>query len=307
MGSPKHLLLHPASQQPLYLHHLELLRQLEREGVFSRGVFVSARADQRAALELPEVRPFPLVVTLLLSSRTLTAETVQGVACVEDDPDRNGDIGPASGILQASAARPDATWLVLAVDLPFVTRASILHLLSAHAPDSPVSLFLHPSDGNPEPLFSIWTPRALEQLRHNCREGKSGPCRAAKDVWGGKIVEGKGGVKVLEEDSVRDADTPEEWEKALAALARKEVRQHPLPLLDALADFPAEDVAWRRQRIAAHHPSAFAACQASPAIFLCASSLHSLPRRHRANRKASPITCGRCCRASDSPRCHGDE
>jgi hypothetical protein len=56
-------------------------------------------------------------------------------------------------------------------------------------------------------------------LRKNCQGGKSGPCRAAKDVWGGKIVEGKGGVKVLEENWVKDADTPEEWEKAVAALS----------------------------------------------------------------------------------------
>ncbi|BGP40742.1 hypothetical protein JCM10449v2_004707 [Rhodotorula kratochvilovae] len=199
MGSPKHLLLHPVTHRPLYQHHLEVLKQLSDEGVFPEGVFVSAREDQRAQLELPE-----------------------GVETVLDRPERNGDIGPASGILEAFATKHSATWLLLAVDLPFLTRASILHLLSSHPADSPVSLFLHPSDGNPEPLFSVWTPPALEQLRQNCLKGKSGPCRAAKDVWGGKIVEGKGGVKVLGDNWVTDADTPEEWEKAVAALARVE-------------------------------------------------------------------------------------
>ncbi|GAA5947780.1 hypothetical protein JCM3775_003873 [Rhodotorula graminis] len=199
MGSAKHLLEHPATRRPLYQHHLDLLVELEKQGVFPAGVVVSARADQRDQLELPE-----------------------GVELVVDDPDKNGAIGPASGILEAANAKPDATWLVLAVDLPFVTRSSILRLVASHARDSPVSLYLHPSDGNPEPLFSVWTPRALEQLRANCREGKSGPCRAAKDVWGGKVVEGRGGVSVVEDDCVRDADTPEEWEQAVAELAKRQ-------------------------------------------------------------------------------------
>ncbi|GAA6058408.1 hypothetical protein JCM3770_005208 [Rhodotorula araucariae] len=200
MGSPKHLLLHPVTQRPLYRHHLEVLKQLKDEGVFPEGVYVSAREDQRGQLEVPE-----------------------GIEILLDNPERNGDIGPAGGILQAFAAKPTATWLLLAVDLPFITRVSVLHLLTSHTADSPVSLFLHPSDGNPEPLFSVWTPPALEQLRQNCLKGKSGPCRAAKDVWGGKIIEGKGGVKVLGENWVTDADTPEEWEKAVAALAQSEL------------------------------------------------------------------------------------
>jgi molybdopterin-guanine dinucleotide biosynthesis protein A len=133
--------------------------------------------------------------------------------------------------LQAFSLKPTSNWLLLAVDLPVLTRASILHLLSSHPPAAPVSLYLHPSDGNPEPLFSVWTPHALEQLQKNCRTGKSGPCRAAKDVWGGKIVEGKGGVKVLGENWVTDADTPEEWEKAVQALSTEvsaAIVTHPL-------------------------------------------------------------------------------
>ncbi|BGP16914.1 hypothetical protein JCM10213v2_004922 [Rhodosporidiobolus nylandii] len=209
MGSPKHLLNHPLSGRPLYQHHLDVLTALQKEGVFPEGVFVSGREDQAAELALPE-----------------------GANVVLDDPVKNGDIGPASGILQAFALKPTATWLLLAVDLPFLTRSSILHLLSSHPTDAPVSLFLHPSDGNPEPLFSVWTSRALEQLKVNCKNGKSGPCRAAKDVWGGKIAPGKGGVKVLEEDWVTDADTPEEWEKAIAALSSK--RRKPISYSSAI-------------------------------------------------------------------------
>ncbi|GAA5925562.1 hypothetical protein JCM1841_006367 [Sporobolomyces salmonicolor] len=199
MGTPKHLLDHPSSGLPLYQHHLEILNQLQDEGYFEQGVWVSARSDQKDVLQLP-----------------------RGVHLIFDDPSTNGDIGPASGILRASTHNPSANWLLLAVDLPFVTRSSILHLLASHVPSSPVSLYLHSEDGNPEPLFSLWTPSALEQLRTNCRNGKSGPCRAAKDIWGGRIEEGKGGVKVLDEDCVTDADTPEEWERAVRALAAKQ-------------------------------------------------------------------------------------
>ncbi|GAA5854098.1 hypothetical protein JCM8547_008225 [Rhodosporidiobolus lusitaniae] len=215
MGTPKHQLPHPLSDRPLLAHHLDVLTQLQEEGVFPGGVYVSAREDQKDGLALPE-----------------------GVDLVLDDPARNGDIGPASGILQAFHLKPNATWLLLAVDLPFLDRSSILHLLQAHS--SPVSLFLHPSDGNPEPLFSVWTRPALEQLEKNCKAGKNGPCRAAKDVWGGKIVEGKGGVKVLQENWVKDADTPEEWEKAVAALSKAdETAPVVLPPTPPLSPTPA--------------------------------------------------------------------
>lgn len=55
MGTPKHLLQHPLTQEPLYRHHLSTLRRLSAEGVFPRGVWVSARQDQLETVNLPEV------------------------------------------------------------------------------------------------------------------------------------------------------------------------------------------------------------------------------------------------------------
>ncbi|GAA5863935.1 hypothetical protein JCM3774_004423 [Rhodotorula dairenensis] len=203
MGEPKHLLPHPRSRQPLYQHHLETLLQLAAEGTFPEGVFIGARREQLGDLVLPE-----------------------SVQIVLDNPEADGDIGPAAGILQAAVAKPASTWLVLAVDLPFISREAILHLLHSHAATSPVSLYLHSDDGNPEPLFSIWTPTALAQLRTNCRAGKSGPCRAAKNAWGDKIAPGKGGVEVPSEDWITDADTPEEWQAVQQRLMHGENSVH---------------------------------------------------------------------------------
>lgn len=57
MGAPKHLLRHPATQQPLYRHHLDLLLQLDhKKGVFPEGIWISARREQLAELDLPPVR-----------------------------------------------------------------------------------------------------------------------------------------------------------------------------------------------------------------------------------------------------------
>ncbi len=67
--------------------------------------------------------------------------------------------GPLDGIASAQQTHPQAAWLVIACDLPWLNDASIEHLLAERDPSKMASAFVsvhHP--GLPEPLCAIWEP-----------------------------------------------------------------------------------------------------------------------------------------------------
>ena len=72
--------------------------------------------------------------------------------------------GPIVGIRSALAARPDAAWLVLACDLPFLSDAALTQLLAERDPDASATAFRSSHDGLPEPLCAIWEPRSAAEL-----------------------------------------------------------------------------------------------------------------------------------------------
>ena len=105
-------------------------------GVCER-VFVSARADQAA---LP------------------------GRAGKPQIHDINDSGGPAVGILSALRAHPDAAWLVLACDLPFLTAGVLAALVADRNSARPATAFQSSGDGLPEPLCAIYEPAFLPVL-----------------------------------------------------------------------------------------------------------------------------------------------
>jgi molybdopterin-guanine dinucleotide biosynthesis protein A len=93
-------------------------------------VFVSARADQ---MDEPERKKYRQIV------------------------DRYRDLGPLAGILSAMEEHPDASWLVLACDLPHVDELTVRHLLDSRSPDQPFSAYTSSHDGLPEPLCAFYS------------------------------------------------------------------------------------------------------------------------------------------------------
>ena len=81
--------------------------------------------------------------------------------------DRITDIGPIGGIHAALHGHPQAAWLVLAIDLPFLDAATLQQLIAARDPQRLATAFRSRFDGKPEPLCAIWEPHS----------------RAAVDAW----------------------------------------------------------------------------------------------------------------------------
>jgi molybdopterin converting factor subunit 1 len=101
----------------------------------------------------------PLVVRAFVSVR----------ADQRDDPQRKAydhivdalpECGPIGGIHAALRAHPDAAWLVLACDLPFLDAATLQQLIAARDPARMATAFRSSHDGKPEPLCAIWEPRS---------------------------------------------------------------------------------------------------------------------------------------------------
>jgi molybdopterin-guanine dinucleotide biosynthesis protein A len=126
--------------------------QLERAFELASGVcaqtFVSVRADQ---LNDPVRNRFPTIV------------------------DQKDGLGPIGGISSAQAAHPEAAWLVLACDLPFLTMATLKFLLDNRDSSKPATAFISTSDGLPEPLCAVWEPSSRESVVAWLASGKTCP------------------------------------------------------------------------------------------------------------------------------------
>ena len=87
-------------------------------------------------------------------------------------------LGPLGGILSAFQADPNAAWLVLACDLPFLTRATLEFLVTHRQPARMATSLQSPWDSFPEPLVTIWEPRSYGQLLRFLSLGYSCPRKA---------------------------------------------------------------------------------------------------------------------------------
>jgi len=90
-------------------------------------------------------------------------------------PDTFLNLGPMGGLLSAFLADPDAAWLVLACDLPFLTHATLRHLVQHRQPARLATALRSPQNEFPEPLVTIWEPRSYGQLLRFLSLGYSCP------------------------------------------------------------------------------------------------------------------------------------
>ena len=79
-------------------------------------------------------------------------------------PDTFLNLGPLGGILSAFQADPNAAWLVLACDLPYLTRRTLEFLVTHRQPARAATALRSPWNSFPEPLVTIWEPRSYGQL-----------------------------------------------------------------------------------------------------------------------------------------------
>lgn len=83
--------------------------------------------------------------------------------------------GPIAGIMAAQAFAPDAAWLVLACDLPFIDEMTLRHLVAARDPSRAATAYRSTHDGLPEPLCAIYEPKSRELILAHVEGGRDCP------------------------------------------------------------------------------------------------------------------------------------
>jgi molybdenum cofactor guanylyltransferase len=119
--------------------------------------------------------------------------------------------GPIAGIAAAQAAHPDVAWLVLACDLPYLSRATLAYLIANRDPARLATAFRSSHDGLPEPLCAIYEPASRATINAYIQGGKQCPRKF--------LIQSE--VKLLDQIDRRwldNANTPDEFRAAGGAL-----------------------------------------------------------------------------------------
>lgn len=133
-----------------------------RMGRDKASLVMDADGVNQACRAIRTLSPFCEKVVLSLRDGQSAPDGCGDFQIVRDIP---GVPGPLSGLLAAFAQEPDAAWLVMACDLPFVTHGVLAKLVEARTEGAPFIAYASATDGLPEPLCAIYEPAAQAILQ----------------------------------------------------------------------------------------------------------------------------------------------
>ncbi len=88
------------------------------------------------------------------------------------DNNQYQNIGPLGGILSSMEQYPNVSWIVLACDLPFVSKGVISQLIKNRTSKAQATAFLsNHYKGCPEPLCAIYENRIFKHLKSSFEKG----------------------------------------------------------------------------------------------------------------------------------------
>lgn len=120
-------------------------------------------------------------------------------------------LGPYGAILSAFQKDPNSAWLVTACDQPLLNKETLAYLIENRNTSKVATAFYNSETHFPEPLITIWEPRAYSRLLYFLSIGYSCP----RKVLINSDIEV---VKLKNEMALKNANTPEEYDYLLAML-----------------------------------------------------------------------------------------
>ncbi len=156
------------------------------------------------------LQPFVGDAYISIRSSQSTATHLQGMQCIVDAYTCES---PLNGIVSAMDMKPDAAWLVVAVDMPNITREAIATLIDKRNPSKNATAYESPFKSGPDPLFAIWEPRVHERLKVRLMESKgTHVCpRATLQEMGAEILYGMVPPAILKNINVQEEEN--EWKE----------------------------------------------------------------------------------------------
>lgn len=153
----------------------------ELMGKFCTEVFISSRSDRPITSDYP---------------------------CIEDT---FTGLGPYGGILSAFRKDPNAGWLTVACDIPLINEPTVHQLVENRNSSRVATCFHNPETQFPEPLITIWEPRAYPRLLYFLSLGYSCP---RKVLINSEIHE----LQLPDAAVLTNVNTPEEYERMKSQL-----------------------------------------------------------------------------------------
>ncbi len=120
-------------------------------------------------------------------------------------------LGPHGAILSAFRSDPDAAWLVTACDQPLLQSEHLQKLVDQRRSNKLATCFHNPDTSFPEPLITLWEPKAYPRLLSFLSMGYSCP---RKVLINSDIHE----IHVADYNFMKNANTPEEREALKSSL-----------------------------------------------------------------------------------------
>ncbi|TSD67966.1 molybdenum cofactor guanylyltransferase [Inquilinus sp. KBS0705] len=129
-------------------------------------------------------------------------------------------LGPFGAILSAFREQPDTAWLVIACDLPLVDGSVIGKLVDSRDTSTIATAYKSQVNDFPEPLITIYEPKAYPALLQFLAQGYSCP---RKVLINNNITL----LQSAPEDALANVNTPEELERI------KRILHHKISITDA--------------------------------------------------------------------------
>lgn len=123
------------------------------------------------------------------------------------------NLGPFGGICSAFQKNPNSAWLVLATDIPFVNEALIQLLLQKRNPSKIATAIKGKNKEFPEPLITIYEPKAYTKLLQYLAQGYSCPRKM--------LINADIEIIQVDDNLIRNINTPEEFN-----IAKKEIKNY---------------------------------------------------------------------------------
>lgn len=89
--------------------------------------------------------------------------------------DKYPEQGPMSGILSAFEYNKNIAWLVVACDMPLINEHAFEMLIKNRNPDKIATTFFNNENNAPDPLFTIYEPKAADLLVDYVKFGNKSP------------------------------------------------------------------------------------------------------------------------------------
>jgi len=122
-------------------------------------------------------------------------------------------LGPFGGICSAFQKNPNSAWFVLATDVPFVDETLIQMLLQHRNPSKIATAIKGKGKDFPEPLITIYEPKAYPKLLAYLAQGYSCPRKV--------LINSEVEILSVDDALIRNINTPQEFELAKKELAKK--------------------------------------------------------------------------------------